>query len=177
MTAVGLLKIRRASAALIRVTSAVSRHGPSWVSTRSSPSGGMSTSLPPLQLGATVSRVCSGPTAASSRPPASSPSQQPTSPISTISATGPRSGSHATTACAARALRGDMRPAYPINLSQRQNRPVLDMTEDRFEELVSEALDTVPPELAALMDNVAVFVEDEPPPTTPTCSASTRARR
>ncbi len=33
----------------------------------------------------------------------------------------------------------------------------------RFEELVSEALDEVPPELAALMDNVAVFVEEEPP--------------
>jgi predicted Zn-dependent protease with MMP-like domain len=40
---------------------------------------------------------------------------------------------------------------------------VLDMPESRFDELVSEALDTVPPELAALMDNVAVFVEAEPP--------------
>ncbi len=37
------------------------------------------------------------------------------------------------------------------------------MTDDRFGELVSDALDTVPPELAALMDNVAVFVEAEPP--------------
>lgn len=40
---------------------------------------------------------------------------------------------------------------------------VLQMTPERFEELVSDALDSVPPELAALMDNVAVFVEDEPP--------------
>jgi len=40
---------------------------------------------------------------------------------------------------------------------------VLEMTRDRFEELVSDALDLVPPELAGLMDNVAVFVEDEPP--------------
>ncbi|MYQ47275.1 hypothetical protein GTW40_19815 [Streptomyces sp. SID4985] len=37
------------------------------------------------------------------------------------------------------------------------------MTRDRFEELVSEALDRIPPELTRVMDNVAVFVEDEPP--------------
>ena len=41
------------------------------------------------------------------------------------------------------------------------------MTRDRFEELVSDALDLVPPELARLMDNVVVFVEDEPPPEDP----------
>jgi predicted Zn-dependent protease with MMP-like domain len=32
---------------------------------------------------------------------------------------------------------------------------------EEFEELVSDALDGLPPELAALMDNVAIFVEDE----------------
>jgi predicted Zn-dependent protease with MMP-like domain len=32
-----------------------------------------------------------------------------------------------------------------------------------FEEVVGEALDGVPQELTRLMDNVAVFVEDEPP--------------
>jgi predicted Zn-dependent protease with MMP-like domain len=37
------------------------------------------------------------------------------------------------------------------------------MSKDRFEELVSEALDEIPPELAAVMDNVVVLVEDEPP--------------
>ncbi|HEX6935078.1 MAG TPA: metallopeptidase family protein [Actinomycetes bacterium] len=42
-----------------------------------------------------------------------------------------------------------------------------EMSAERFDELVSEALDSVPPELAALMDNVAVFVEDEPPPDDP----------
>ena len=41
------------------------------------------------------------------------------------------------------------------------------MTRDRFEELVSDALDLVPPELMGLMDNVVVFVEDEPPPGDP----------
>jgi len=41
--------------------------------------------------------------------------------------------------------------------------PLLEMSTERFEELVSEALDLIPPELTALMDNVAVFVEDEPP--------------
>ena len=37
------------------------------------------------------------------------------------------------------------------------------MTPDRFDELVSDALDEVPPELAAMMSNVVVLVEDEPP--------------
>ena len=35
---------------------------------------------------------------------------------------------------------------------------------DEFEHLVSEALDGLPPELARLMDNVAIFVEADPPP-------------
>jgi predicted Zn-dependent protease with MMP-like domain len=35
--------------------------------------------------------------------------------------------------------------------------------ERRFEECVEEALDSLPPELAGLMSNVAVIVEDEPP--------------
>ena len=34
------------------------------------------------------------------------------------------------------------------------------MTHRRFEELVGEALDTIPPELARAMDNVVVLVED-----------------
>ena len=37
------------------------------------------------------------------------------------------------------------------------------MSRERFEELVAEALDTVPPALAALIDNCVVLVEDEPP--------------
>ena len=36
-----------------------------------------------------------------------------------------------------------------------------------FEDLVSDALDEVPAELTALMSNVAVFVEDDPPPGEP----------
>lgn len=43
------------------------------------------------------------------------------------------------------------------------NGGVLEMTREEFEELVAEALDRIPPELTRLMDNVAVFVEDEPP--------------
>lgn len=43
------------------------------------------------------------------------------------------------------------------------NGRVLEMTREEFEELVAEALDRIPPELTRLMDNVAVFVEDEPP--------------
>jgi predicted Zn-dependent protease with MMP-like domain len=43
------------------------------------------------------------------------------------------------------------------------NGGVLEMTREDFEVLVAEALDRIPPELTRLMDNVAVFVEDEPP--------------
>ncbi|HET7533448.1 MAG TPA: metallopeptidase family protein [Nocardioidaceae bacterium] len=40
---------------------------------------------------------------------------------------------------------------------------MIDMSRERFEELVGDALDQVPEGLAALMDNVVVLVEDEPP--------------
>jgi predicted Zn-dependent protease with MMP-like domain len=40
---------------------------------------------------------------------------------------------------------------------------VIEMSRERFEELVSDALDGVPAELAALMDNVVVLVEDDAP--------------
>ena len=47
----------------------------------------------------------------------------------------------------------------------------------QFEELVADALDEVPAELMALMDNVVVLVGGPQPPTNRTCSASTRASR
>ncbi len=40
---------------------------------------------------------------------------------------------------------------------------MIEMARDRFEDLVSAALDEVPPELTALMDNCVVLVEDDPP--------------
>jgi predicted Zn-dependent protease with MMP-like domain len=36
----------------------------------------------------------------------------------------------------------------------------MEMTRRRFEELVGDALDTIPPRLTAAMDNVVVLVED-----------------
>jgi len=39
----------------------------------------------------------------------------------------------------------------------------VEMSRERFEELVGEALDEVPVELLNLMDNVVVLVEDDPP--------------
>ena len=39
----------------------------------------------------------------------------------------------------------------------------VEMARERFEELVGEALDEVPPELLGLMDNVVILVEDDPP--------------
>jgi predicted Zn-dependent protease with MMP-like domain len=38
----------------------------------------------------------------------------------------------------------------------------VDMSRDRFSELVADALDEVPEELLRLLDNVVVLVEDEP---------------
>lgn len=40
---------------------------------------------------------------------------------------------------------------------------MVEMSRERFEELVAEALDSVPAELLAHMDNVVVLVEDDPP--------------
>jgi predicted Zn-dependent protease with MMP-like domain len=40
---------------------------------------------------------------------------------------------------------------------------MFDVDRDRFEELVAEALDGIPPELGSKMENVAVVVEEEAP--------------
>lgn len=40
---------------------------------------------------------------------------------------------------------------------------VVELTRAEFEELVADALDAIPPNLADLMDNVVITVEDESP--------------
>lgn len=40
---------------------------------------------------------------------------------------------------------------------------MIDVSREEFEALVAEALDTIPSELAALLDNVVVVVEDDAP--------------
>jgi predicted Zn-dependent protease with MMP-like domain len=40
---------------------------------------------------------------------------------------------------------------------------VIELTREEFEGLVSEALDTIPPELTEVMSNVAIVVEDDAP--------------
>lgn len=40
----------------------------------------------------------------------------------------------------------------------------VEMSSERFEELVGDALDEVPQELLDLLDNVVILVADEPPP-------------
>ncbi|MFF5176319.1 metallopeptidase family protein [Micromonospora sp. NPDC000089] len=40
----------------------------------------------------------------------------------------------------------------------------VEMSRERFEELVGEALDEVPEEILGLMSNVVILVEDDPPP-------------
>src|SRR5690242_11560225 len=49
----------------------------------------------------------------------------------------------------------------------RQDGPVVEMSRDEFEDAVRDALDEIPPELARLIDNVVVLVEDEGPPDEP----------
>jgi predicted Zn-dependent protease with MMP-like domain len=49
-----------------------------------------------------------------------------------------------------------------LALPFRQNVLVIDMTPEEFEQAVADALDDVPEELARMMSNVAVLVEDEP---------------
>lgn len=44
---------------------------------------------------------------------------------------------------------------------------MVDMSREDFEEAVSDALDQVPEDLAAQMDNVVIFVEDDAPPDAP----------
>jgi|SRR5690349_23250317 predicted Zn-dependent protease with MMP-like domain len=44
---------------------------------------------------------------------------------------------------------------------------MVELSDDRFAELVEEAFRSVPPELASLLDNVALFIEDDPPPDDP----------
>jgi predicted Zn-dependent protease with MMP-like domain len=39
----------------------------------------------------------------------------------------------------------------------------VEMTQERFEELVGESLDLIPPDFAAAMDNVVVLIEDRNP--------------
>jgi predicted Zn-dependent protease with MMP-like domain len=43
----------------------------------------------------------------------------------------------------------------------------IEITRERFEELVDAALDEIPEEIAALVQNVVVLVEDEAPPDDP----------
>lgn len=40
---------------------------------------------------------------------------------------------------------------------------MIELDADRFEELVRAALDRVPPELASMLDNVVLFIEDDAP--------------
>jgi predicted Zn-dependent protease with MMP-like domain len=64
-------------------------------------------------------------------------------------------------------LPGFRRRIVTLRPAGHHNGHVLEMTRDAFEELVSQALDRIPPELTRVMDNVAVFVEDEPDPSDP----------
>ena len=44
---------------------------------------------------------------------------------------------------------------------------MLEVTDEEFDRLVSEALDTIPPGLATMVDNCVILVEDEAPEDAP----------
>jgi predicted Zn-dependent protease with MMP-like domain len=52
----------------------------------------------------------------------------------------------------------------PDRAVSRQDGSVVEMSREDFEDAVRDALDEIPAELAELMDNVVVLVEDDPPP-------------
>jgi predicted Zn-dependent protease with MMP-like domain len=58
---------------------------------------------------------------------------------------------------------GHWRRGYSAGFRHRTLGRVIDVSPERFEELVAEALDTIPDDLARYMDNVAVVVEDGSP--------------
>jgi predicted Zn-dependent protease with MMP-like domain len=55
-----------------------------------------------------------------------------------------------------------VRSGIPVAPAHNVRVPV-EMSRERFEELVGEALDEVPAELLSMMNNVVVLVEDKPP--------------
>jgi predicted Zn-dependent protease with MMP-like domain len=59
-----------------------------------------------------------------------------------------------------------LRTGKPARLRTMDPVPV-EMSAERFEELVGEALDGVPPDLLDLMENVVILVADEPPDSDP----------
>src|SRR5919112_2300269 len=54
-------------------------------------------------------------------------------------------------------------PRAPVGVPDRHNGRVVEVSRERFEVLVGEALDAIPSELTALIDNCVVLVEEEPP--------------
>lgn len=52
----------------------------------------------------------------------------------------------------------------PESVAGRIRRVPVEMSRERFEELVSQALDEIPPDLLRMMRNVVIMVEDDPPP-------------
>lgn len=53
--------------------------------------------------------------------------------------------------------------AHQVVLTEHNGRVSVVLSQERFEDLVGDALDQVPAELLALMDNVVILVADDPP--------------
>jgi predicted Zn-dependent protease with MMP-like domain len=60
-----------------------------------------------------------------------------------------------------------LRPSAAPAGARCQDAVVVEMSREDFEAAVSDALDGIPEDLAALIDNVVVLVEDDPPPGQP----------
>jgi len=60
-----------------------------------------------------------------------------------------------------------LRPSDSPTGAECQDALVVEMSREDFEAAVSDALDGIPEDLARLIDNVVVLVEDDPPPDQP----------
>jgi len=58
------------------------------------------------------------------------------------------------------AHRTEGRCPSPVSLNVRESGLVVEVSEERFEQFVSDALDSLPPEFASRIENVAVVVEE-----------------
>ena len=63
-----------------------------------------------------------------------------------------------------RGHRGSAGPEHATAHRMSHDGCMIDVSREEFEDLVGEALDTIPEELARIMQNVVVLVEDRPPP-------------
>src|SRR5690606_1184599 len=188
----GFWNISSAAASRISAIVASNRSGAACVSKASLPSGAMLMTVSPRHDGLTPRLTSAGPMGVSTWPPTARPTHPPAIPARTTAATrqnrprrsranrsrslrhvsgwkaGPiraRTARRSTasppkvTCAPGRRCRASSLPLPPW----RTIRDVIETSRRHFEELVADALDSIPPELTAYMDNVVITLAEDPP--------------